>query len=931
MGLLSKNVLPDRGKEHKILYAVLSFVIPFIIVLLAFAALGISPFGNHSVAISDGRGYVYGLSQYKRLLTGEESWLYNLRSLGANQWSNLSWGGIVPAKALAVFGTLETFPDWLGWITIVNLSLCGVAMYFLLSYLKGHKLSNLIFSTSYALIGFSVVNCYQMLFFIGPQMLPLMALGLIRMMRGKSPVFYMISLGLCIFFNFYFGFHLCVASFIFLIAYLYAAGDTVKGKRKKLFFTWLGSSVVAGLLSSFFWLPAIKAFTGGGRIDQTGISEYTFSENMPFIRIFSKLFSGANSTSEMVNGLPNIFCGILVVALVILFFMNKKIDSKRKRAASVVLGFYLLTFCSTALTLLMHGGTHTNWFPYRYSYVFSFILIALAAEEFGHLDDVTVKDTKKCGAILLISAILVFGTSYEFITGGAVVLDLLLLFVMWIGFYMYKTKPEKAPKRVLSMLLLLLVSINLYANFAISIRNVREWELDVKEYQENVLKYGALIDAVRESDTDFYRMEKDDSDLGSLAADPFFYDYYGVSGSGPAIRAFINKELCKIGVNWFDMRHWYSEGIPAATDALLGLRYLISERDLAEEKGYEKRVDLNGVTLYRSNDALPVSILSDKEAAGLTLGENIFENLNMIWRAMTGGDKDIFTEQKDVKFTLKNSTEEQSVTSGELRDSTSASEAGEKSEYKDNSYIEYRFTAEKDGPIYLFDTSIPGSVQGLAVPALKYVGYYHKGDEVRGEFDLSGGSGTAELLRNYCVNIVFAYSDGDVLSEYAALLNDRDIDINVDKDDHLYGSFTAEEGQVILFTIPWDEGWTCCIDGQKVEIDKTWDLFMSVEVPAGEHTWEMKFFPAWMKCGLIISGAALVALIVWGVAFEVAKKKKKETALDAAVAVEESPEAGEKEASEPEESPEAENDAEAPAPEQSAPERTENPETEERS
>ena len=132
-------------------------------------------------------------------------------------------------------------------------------------------------------------------------------------------------------------------------------------------------------------------------------------------------------TNELVYGMPNIFCGILVVALVILYFMNKRIDVKYRRAAGIVLGLYLLTFYIHAFTLVMHGGTHTNWFPYRYSYVFSFLLICLAVEEFRYIPVLTVEETKKGGAVLLIAALIVFGTSYEFITGGMVVLDFLLL------------------------------------------------------------------------------------------------------------------------------------------------------------------------------------------------------------------------------------------------------------------------------------------------------------------------------------------------------------------------------------------------------------------------------------------------------------------------------------------------------------------------
>lgn len=865
---LTRSIGTISDKNKKKLYILLSFVIPFVVIVLALIALHVAPFGDHSLAISDGKGYVYGLVGHSRflksLISGNGEILNSLNGLGINFWASSAWGNFTPVKLLTLFITMETAPDCLTWISTVSLSICGLTMYALLAHVRGHKFSNLIFSTSYALIGFSVVNCYQILFFVGPQLLPLMVLGLIKLMKGKSPLTYILSLGFCIFFNFYFGLHLCIASLVFFLAYVYVNNKSLIGVKKQRFGVWLGSSFLAGLLPAFFWLPALKAFSGGGRLNQTGITEFAFKENMPFIQIFTKLFSGANSTNEMVNGLPNIFCGIMVVALVVLFFVNRKIDIRKKKAAGIVIGFYLLTFYITAFTLAMHGGTHTNWFPFRYSYVFSFILIYIAAEVFSHLDEITLQDTKKVGIVMLIATAIVFSTSYEYISGGSVVLDFALLLAMWFGFYMYKTKPEKAPQRILSLFLIIFVCGNLYANYVLSIYKVREWELDMTEYSENVFKNGALIDAVQEADTDFYRLEKETQDLGSLAADAELYGYYGVSTSGPAIRAFINKESCKIGLNWFDMRHWYSEGIPAATDVLLGLRYILSERDLTEEKGYENKINVNGMTLYQNQNALPISILSNAQVSELMLGEDLFANLNEIWKAMTGGSEDVFTEQKGtVNFTLKNTTSDQSITSEEIQESISMTEAGEESEYTNNSIIEYTFTAEKDGPIYVFDTSIPESPSGLDVPAVRYVGSYHKGDTVINHFTIYNGQGTGDILRGYCANQVFAYADEDVLEKYAKQINSRDIIFNKDTDSHLYGTFTAETDQRILFTIAWDEGWTCYIDGQQMPIDKTWNLFMSVEVPEGKHTWEMRFFPAWMNYGIYISIGALVGLVIF--------------------------------------------------------------------
>ena len=873
MKFFSKIETADlQHREHKALYVLLSFFIPFILLTLVLIGLRIVPFGDkHSLAITDAKWYLNGQMNMARTLRGEKNILYSLNGLGGNRWSNFAWGGFAPASLLSLFATLETIPSWFSWIAVVNLSLCGLTMYILLSGFYGHKFSHLIFSTSYALIGFNVVNCYQTGFFHGVQLLPLVVLGLIWLLRGRSPLLYILSLGACIFLNFYFGFHLCVLSVIVFFAYLYVHRDELTGKKKSLFLRWSSASVIAGLLGAPMWLPALKAYSGGGRLDQTGLSEYTFTEKMPFIQIFSKLFSGANSVNELIVGLPNIFCGILVVALVILFFMDKKIAPRFKRAAAVVLGIYLISFYIPAFTILMHGGTHTNWFPFRYSYVFSFLLILLAVVEFERLDEITLADSKRCGAALLVGVLLVFGTRYEYVSGGAVLLDLALLLLMWLGFYLYKTKPETTPKSTLSLFLLLVVCGNLYANFYFSTVHVRDqenWELDLEEYNKNIMISGVLTEVVDNLESGFFRMEKDKSESGTLGNDANLYDYNGVGRSGPTIRMFIHKELCKLGINWFDMRHWYSEGIPAATDTLLGLKYILSDRNLAEEKNYEKLIGMEGTSIYKNESALSPAILADAPVLGVELGDNVFDNLNMVWKAMTGGEQDVFTTQEDVTYTLITDYASQSVTSGELKATSSTADEGqekkeEEKEAEPSSYIRYAFTAQQDGPIYYFDTSIPGSPNGIATPAIKYVGFYHKGDAVEGKIPIVGGIGTGDFMRGYCANLAFAYADNAQLEQYAAQLNSRDIDFNVVHENDLTGSFTAAEGQRILFTIPWDEGWTCLIDGQKVPIDKTWDLFMSVEVPSGQHSYEMKFFPAWMNYGLYIGGLALFGLVVF--------------------------------------------------------------------
>lgn len=860
--------------DSKGMCTLLSFVIPAIVLLMGIIALHITPFGNHDLAISDGRFYINGNLFLGRLLRGAENPFYSFKNgLGGNEWSILAWGGFSFGGLLSVLGTLENMPTLFTWICVVNTAICGLTMYVLLAAVNGHKMSNLIFSTSYALIGFNAVNCYQALFFWGPQMLPLVVWGLVRMARGKSPLVYVLSLAFCTFFNFYFAFQLGVASACIVVAYLWAHKEVHGGESKRLFVTWSLSSVVAVLIAAPMWLPALKAYSGGGRLNQTGLAEFSFAENMPFIQIFSKLFSGANSLNELVSGLPNIFCGILVVALVILYFMSDQRDTRRKGAAGVVLVLYLLTFYIQAFTLAMHGGTHTNWFPYRYSYVFSFLLICLAVEEFKHIDELTFRDCKRCGIALVVGVLLVFATRYEFISGGLVLFDLALLLMMGGAFWLYKTKPDTSSKPAFCALLLILVCINLYTNFTVSINKMKDWELDLKEYGQNTFVSGALVDAINMVDDSFFRMEKDKSESDSVGADPYLYGYNGVSHSGPTERMFIHQGLSKLGVNWFDMRHWYSEGIPAATDNLLGLKYLLSDRDLAEEKGYEKLVEIEGTSAYKNSDYLSVASLVDARVQEFELGDDAFANLNSVWKSMAGGERDVFVEVGDVSFTLHNAASEITVTSVELQELKAIEELADKEaneqeaeQESSGTYVEYAFVAPRDGPAYVFDTSIPSSEGGLSAPTIRYCGYHRAGETVTGKLEIKGADYvTGDFMRGYCTNLVFACADAQVLSGYSRQINARDITFAVESETQLTGTFDAGEGERLLFTIPWDEGWQCFVDGVEVPIDKTWDLFMSIEAPVGSHSYEMKFFPAWMGYGLVASGVGaggLVALVV---------------------------------------------------------------------
>ena len=898
-----------------------AFVLPLLIVIIALIGLHIAPFGDHTLMISDAKGlYMPYLSYVGRFLKGMEGFVYSFeKGLGGNMMPHM--GGTMSSPFYAVMALFNITDTSLGFVLVVilNLSVSGVTMYILLADLFGHKRSNLIFSTSYALSGFMIANVFQVIFFSGCHALPLMVLGLRKILQGKNPLLYILSLVYAMIGSFYFGFTLCIASVLFFLVYLWLKKDELQGRRLSIFLNYGVSSIIGGLLPIVIWLPAYMGIMGG-RADQTTITDYSFWEKMPFIEIFSKLFTGANTTSQLVDGLPNIFVGLLSVVLVILFFMNKKISGRMKAAAGIVLGFYLLGFYIIAFDMLLHGGTTTNWFHFRYSYIFSFLLIVIAAYEWQHIYDVTNKELKACFIGLLIAIMIIFSKKYEYVMGSEVLLDIGLLLVIFLAFRLHRKKPEFNPRRTFEAVTIFIVSISLFFNFLISTKNIQEWELKDSDFRQTVNAVEPLVTAIQNGDQEFYRMEVNHQLTQTLGNDPLIYGYNGVGHGGSNERNFVREETFKLGVQWYNMRNYYSQGIPAATDALLGIRYLIADEDMSIEKDYIRMTDMKSYGFdfgddvvydaYQNPYALPIAFVAGDKVNGLELtNDDLFDNLNQVWRNISSENKDVFVEESDISFKSLNLSDSVEMDADSARkivqEADKQAEANKSSESENGSAasnimsdigngenaaaavssesvsgdvtethlimnevptfmssIEFSFTATQDGPVYVYHRGAFQEGNGAAESLVYYMGNYKKGDTVTGYLAVGGDYVNKITFEEYAGRFRAAYADLAALESLSQTVTNSPSTIEKIKDSHLKGTFTNEEGQELLFTIPWDTGWTCYVDGEKVELTKVLGIFMAAEVAPGEHTWEMVYTPGGMSLGIKISIGALILLIL---------------------------------------------------------------------
>lgn len=886
-------------KTKIVVFYLLSFFIPIVIILAALAGLKVVPFGNNSLVISDGNAlYINYLGYVGRALKGQEGFVFSFeKGLGGNMMGSWGWFLLNPFFILFAFADITNYMQVYTYVSVLNFSSCGLTMYILLKDIHGHRFSNLIFSTAYALNGFLVANVFQMNFFTGVVALPIMALGLKRVFEDRNPLTYVFSLSYSLLTNFYFGFMLCVCSFLFFNVFFVFNKDLVVSK-KTVVLKYIISSIVAGLISSVVWLPAILSLRGG-RLDQSITNAITMRENMPFLSIFSKLFMGSNTTAELSNGLPNVFVGILPVALAILFFLNKKIVLQKKVTAAILLIFYLISFYVSIFNIAMHGGTVTNWFNYRDSFIFSFVLLMVAAEEWKDITEEPWNNLKHASTILIVAVLIIFSKQFEYVTGTAVLVDLTILAIMFLAYWMYKKDPIKNPKRIFEMVVMVLMCLNLFLNYELCTKNILEWGKTEKEYHEIVVPVSALVDAVDKSDESFYRMEIGEQRSGNCGNDPMLYGYNGVGHGGSDDRDFVRNALSKLGVHRFNMRNYYGKGVTSATDTLLGLKYIISKEDLKEEKQYEKLVNIGKWSLYKNPYALPVSFVADKNIESVnTELTDVFGNLNNTWSALTGIEENIFIEENNILFSSYNTIDPEAMSQKDAqrvvdsrdvifnasvsdnrtnntnehsrkRDSESISKKGTAEEGTEGTlkerpeqmnYIMFTWTAARDGAVYTYNRSGMTEDNGSILPSLNYEGYHHKGDTITGYLPITGGFATRYLLEEVAGRFRAAYADPDVLKKMSQTIQSRPSEIEKIKDSHLRGSFTAKSGQELMFTIPYDEGWTLTIDGKKTEIKQVLGVFMAAEVEPGEHVYEMRFMPTGMKAGIAISGICILLL-----------------------------------------------------------------------
>lgn len=834
----------------------LASVMPGVLLLSVYIALGVYPFGQRSLLITDmSQLYVDFYSYLIDVFHGQKALFFSWEGgLGMNMTGVVSFYLASPFSFLIAFFDKQSVTEGILLITILKTAACGLT--FSIYTRKALHLCaapNLCFSIAYSLMSYVIVYALNIMWLDGVIFLPLVLLGLHRLQDKGSMLLLTIAYTLLFIAQFY------IAYMVGIFSLLYFAGLCVVEKRFSLrtigkFFV---SVVLAAGLSAFLWLPTYEqlAYVYLPEPQSFSTGDVTFS------KIFSKTLFG--SYDSLTYGLPNLYCGMLTMLFVPLYFFNRRISLREKIVSAVISLLLCVSMMVWRLNLLWHGGDEPTWFPYRFSFLLTFCGLFMAIRAFRYHKEYL---PRAYGLSVLFSALLMGGLwcfHYEWVTFENLLASILLLLLY--GFFMMVSCFRPQLKNVLAVFALLSVCFEMGmngGNLVDSLDSQFGYE-DRSTYTENYNRKEALVQQACRLDSGWYRLE---DKTRRNANDAFSLGYHGLAHYSSFTNRNMSSFLSRLGVSArVQGRFLRYSGSSNVIDSLLGIRYVIGRR--APHQDYVPAAEIDGFRLYENPDALPAAFLSSTDLGGFHIAqdENVFEAQNHLMSALLGEEKEYFTAVDGVEMTpSRYAYPGQWFSDGWC---TVTKMEGEEA------YLEFSLVNDKDQEIYFYMTSSGFAdnnylfLDGRILEDEKHpltgavdLGWFEEGETIKIQMYLNGDLTYLQMPLFYGFDAEAFHQDYDALKARGMTEITQDLT-------GLSGTVEVEEGEAVLFTsLPADPGWTVWVDGEQTPWNTVSDAFLTVRLSKGSHRVSFTFCPAGLREGLLItaaSGAVGILGVFW--------------------------------------------------------------------
>ncbi len=843
-----------------------AFIIPVICLVGICAYMGITPFGRESFLIADmQKQYVDYLSYYKTIFRGENDIFYTFgKCLGGDMIGFFSYYLMSPFNLFLLPVRNEWLPAGITVLIVCKAGFCGSTMaYYLKNRFRTESSAEIfLFSTSYAMMGYLCVNSFNIMWQDGLILFPCVLMGIEKLLSGKKPYLYIASLFGVLFTNYYIGYMICIFCVIYLLYRL-----LVQGKKEELWkklWRFFYGSLLAGGLCGILLIPTFFTLNGSLK-DGKDLGAGITLPNLRPVRVLSKAFTMAYSENELMNGMPTIFCGILMIVLVILFFLNKKIPLKERILSCALLGVIMASFCIARVDFVWHAFMEPSGYHYRYSFIYSFFMIAFSWQGFLQLKEgLDGKRFLLAGGIFLALLFFIFRHPYEYISVKKALPDMVLFFGMLVVLFVLR----KGKNYRIWLICLGIVQIgNLSLNSAFTyLKNRNTSYCTASEYREEVQKIGSVVERIKEQDMGVYRLENLEKRNNN---DSMHFSYGGLTHYSSNEKNFVLEFLEKMGLNYNQLYVEYGNGSTHTADSLLGVKYLIGKEEIP--KTYPEVFTEHGLRVYQNPYSLPIAFLAQTQIRTVDMSEvNPFKLQNAMYGIAAGSEEEIFKAAVMERATVENGTEEK------LDKFTIYHREDEPQPIR----VNYELETITEGPVYAYVTA-GNQAQNAEIYVngeflcgylnrsnwkILYLGEYRKGEHITFTVQMDGD--TLMLEEAY-----FATEDMGTLKKCQELIMGEPVTIEKISSSRLRMNVSNEKEKLLVFSIPYEEDWKIVEDGKKRTGEKVYDTFLAVELEPGNHQIELQYIPRGIKAG---SGCTILCAVVLTAMFVCEKTRKKE-------------------------------------------------------
>lgn len=848
-------------QRNKLILA--AFCLPVILMLLAFLVMGIYPAGENQIAVIDMyHQYVPFLGELQSKLQSGGSLFYTWNGAGgSNFWNLLAYYGASPLNLILVLFPKKFLMEGVTLILLLKIGLAGSTMAVYLRAIVWEKdkrsadISLVGFATLYALCSYVMAYYWCIMWMDAVALLPLCILGLHKILDGRSGVFYTVCLALVVFINYYMAIMVCIfILFYYPVLYFIKVQGESAGHFFKTTGRAVGYSLLGVLMSAVMLLPTWMSMQ----------STYYISADMPektelyndLLDILNQMLPNAELTYR--EGLPNLYCGMFVVILLVFYWISRTIPLREKLLNGAFLVFLIFSLNINKLDFIWHGFHFPNQLPYRYTFMICFLLIAMAYQVFQRVDEIRVNHLW----ILLAAGGGYYLLAQKILTEHIKDLDLFVYSgLAWLALYvaiLILYKKERLPKNLLLILTVILLTCEMASNTCTSIDQVGTTQRS--NYYANEADIAKLVKKTEGTDDRFGRTEMNDNYILNC---PAMYHYKGISQFSSSLNANATALMEHIGVEGApDKNRFNYNQTDPVTNAMLNIRYLIGKNLPIDDSDFKQIAKSGNSRLYESIYPLSIGYMTaDTIRTWNYEQENPFMVLDDYVRAVTQNKyTSVFTEIEPVDVSAANI--ELSSTGDGMWDSTLKNETK-----KSKTILTYQ--AQQTGKQYLFIEA--DDADAITVSQEK------KDDKIEIRNDCGSIVNLGEMDSGTEFTITIEYKEGKggsvvshvctmdeaVWQDAYKMLSASMLDVTDYGDSCLKGTIDVQEDGVFVTSVPYEAGWKLKVDGHTREINELiGGAWISTSLSAGEHQIELSFRPPGLIAGLLITLASIGLLIV---------------------------------------------------------------------